>query len=410
MGITHMTFQFDPANIDSLLSQCKGNEDIFGENGLVKFFIKSVMERALDSEMTEHLGYVKHDPKGNNTGNSRNGSSKKTVAGAFGELEIDIPRDRQDNFKPIILKKGQTRIDGFDEKIISLYARGMTTRDIQDQLKELYGVDISPTLISSITESVMEDVKAWQNRTLDRVYPIVYLDALVVKIKDEKQVINKAIHLALGVNMDGQKELLGMWITHNEGAKFWLSVLTELKNRGLHDIFIACVDGLTGFPDAIESVYPATKIQLCIVHMVRNSLKFVPWKDKKDVVSDLKTIYCASTQEQAEAALTDFGIKWDKKYPAISCSWLDKWENVSVFFDYPTEIRKVIYTTNAIESLNMTVRKVIKNKRFFPSDDAACKQIFLAIRNISKRWTMPIRNWSEALGRFAIDFGDRVPK
>lgn len=405
-----MTIKFDNATIDSLLSQCKGNEDIFGEGGLVKHFIKAVMERALDAEMTEHLGYSKHDPKGNNTGNSRNGASKKTVFGGFGEVELDIPRDRQDDFQPIILKKGQTRIDGFDEKIISLYARGMTTRDIQDQLKELYGVEVSPTLISSITDSVLEEVKGWQNRTLDQVYPIVYLDALVVKIKDEKQVVNKAIHLALGINMEGQKELLGMWVTNNEGSKFWLSVLTELKNRGLRDIFIACVDGLTGFPEAIETVYPATKVQLCIVHMIRNSLKFVPWKDKKEVVVDLKTIYEASTQEQAKLALSDFASKWDKKYPAISRSWDAKWENLSVFFSYPHEIRRAIYTTNAIESLNMTVRKVLKNKRFFPSDDAAFKQIFLAIRNISKRWTMPIRNWGEAIGRFTIDFGDRVPK
>jgi transposase-like protein len=330
------------------------------------------------------------------------------VTGGFGAVEIEIPRDRQDDFQPEIIKKGQTRIDGFDEKIISLYARGMSTRDIQDQLKDLYGVDVSPTLISSVTESVIEEVRAWQNRTLDKLYPIVYLDALVVKIKEDKQVVNKAIHLALGVNIDGNKELLGMWITNNEGSKFWLSVLTELKNRGLQDILIACVDGLTGFPDAIAAVYPSTKVQLCIVHMIRNSLRFVPWKDKKEVVGDLKLVYGASTLEQAEAALTEFAEKWDKKYSSISRSWLDKWENISVFFNYPEEIRRVIYTTNAIESLNMTVRKVIKNKRFFPSDDAAFKQLFLAIRNIYKRWTMPIRNWGEAMSRFIIEFGDRL--
>lgn len=404
-----MSIKFDPATLDSLLSQCKGKEDILGEGGLIKTFVKAVMERALEAEMTEHLGYSKHDPKGKNTGNSRNGFSKKTVAGGFGEVELEVPRDRQDEFQPAILKKNQTRIDGFDEKIISLYARGMTTRDIQAQLNELYGVDVSPTLISSVTESVMEEVKAWQNRTLDKVYPIVYLDALVVKIKEDKQVTNKAIHLALGVNMDGQKELLGMWVTNNEGAKFWLSVLTELKNRGLQDIFISCVDGLTGFPEAIAAVYPATKVQLCIVHMIRNSLKFVPWKDKKLVIADLKAVYEASTQEQAEIALSEFSTKWDKRYPAISRSWLEKWENINIFFAYPQEIRRIIYTTNAIESLNMTVRKVLKNKRFFPSDDAAFKQIFLAIRNISKRWTMPLRNWGEALSRFVIEYGDRVP-
>lgn len=403
-----MSIQFNSATIDSLLSQCKGKEDIFGEGGLVKQFVKAVVERALNAEMTEHLGYPKHDSKGKNTGNSRNGYSNKTVAGNFGEVELEIPRDRQDEFQPAIIKKNQTRMDGFDEKIISLYARGMTTRDIQAQLKELYDIDVSPTLISSVTEAVMDEVRAWQNRALDKLYPIVYLDALVVKIKEDKQVVNKAIHLALGVNLDGQKELLGMWVTNNEGSKFWLSVLTELKNRGLQDIFIACVDGLTGFPDAIAAVYPSTKVQLCIVHMIRSSLRYVPWKDKKEVVSDLKTIYGASTIEQAEAALTDFADKWDKKYPGISRSWLDKWEHISVFFAYPEEIRRVIYTTNAIESLNMTLRKVLKNKRFFPSDDAAFKQLFLAIRNISKRWTMPVRNWSEAMSRFTIEFGDRL--
>lgn len=403
-----MSIQFDPTTLDTLLNQCKGKEDVFGEGGLIKTFVKAIMERALDAEMTEHLGYSKHDSKGRNTGNSRNGYSKKTIAGGFGEVDLEVPRDRQDEFQPEIIKKGQTRIAGFDEKIISLYARGMTTRDIQAQLKELYDVEVSPTLISSVTESVIEEVRTWQNRTLDKLYPIVYLDALVIKIKDDKQVVNKAIHLALGVNLDGQKELLGMWVTQNEGSKFWLSVLTELKNRGLQDILIACVDGLTGFPDAIATVYPSTKVQLCIVHMIRNSLRFVPWKDKKEVVGDLKLIYGASTIEQAETALTDFAEKWDKKYPGISRSWLDKWENISVFFAYPEEIRRVIYTTNAIESLNMTLRKVLKNKRFFPSDEAAFKQLFLAIRNISKRWTMPVRNWGEAMSRFMIEFGDRL--
>lgn len=403
-----MSIKFDDQALNTLLSQCNGKEDIFGEGGLIKQLIKSVVQNALDAEMTEHLGYSKHSPEGKNTGNSRNGYSKKTVSGDFGEVELDVPRDRADDFQPQIIKKGQTRLAGFDEKIISLYARGMTTRDIQEQLKELYGVDVSPTLISSVTDSIMEDVRAWQNRTLDKIYPIVYLDALVVKIKDDKQVTNKAIHLALGVNLDGQKELLGIWITNQEGSKFWLSVLTELKNRGVQDILIACVDGLTGFPDAIATAYPKTKVQLCIVHMIRNALRFVPWKDKKEVAADLKKVYGAATIEQAELALTEFADKWDSKYPSISRSWLDKWENVSVFLAYPEEIRRVIYTTNAIESLNMTVRKVLKNKRFFPSDDAAFKQLFLAIRNISKRWTMPVRNWGEAMGRFMIEFGDRL--
>jgi transposase-like protein len=320
-----------------------------------------------------------------------------------------VPRDRKDTFEPVILQKNQTRFDGFDDKILSLYARGMSTRDIQDQLKDLYGVDVSSSLISTVTEGVIEEVKAWQNRTLDSVYPIVYLDALVIKVKENKQVMNKSFYLALGVNLEGQKELLGMWVSQNEGAKFWLSILTELKNRGLKDIFISCVDGLTGFPDAIEAVYPKTKIQLCIVHLIRNSLRFVPWKDKKIVASDLKTIYKAATLEEAEQALEDFSAKWDIKYANISRIWLDRWEHVSVFFEYPEEIRKIIYTTNAIESLNMTLRKVIKNKRFFPSDDAAFKQLFLAVGNISKRWSRPVSEWGLALNRFMIEFGDRMP-
>lgn len=404
-----MSIKFDSKKIDALLEQGRSKEDIFGEDGLIKSFVKAVLEQAMEGEITEHLGYKKNDPAGNNTGNSRNGTSNKTISGDFGDVELNIPRDRRDQFDPQIIKKGQTRFDGFDDKIISLYARGMSTRDIQEQLKDLYKVDISSSLISTVTESVLEEVKSWQNRPLDKVYPIVYLDALVVKIKENKQVINKAIHLALGVNLDGEKELLGMWITQNEGAKFWLSVLTELKNRGLQDIFITCVDGLTGFPDAIEVVFPQAKVQLCIVHMIRNALKYVPWKDKKMVATDLKNIYSANTIEEAEQALEAFSEKWNKKYPVISRSWLAKWEHITMFLAYPKDIRKVIYTTNAIESLNMTIRKVLKNKRFFPSDDAACKQIFLAIRNIAKKWTMPIRNWGTAINHFMIEFADRMP-
>lgn len=404
-----MSIKFDKESLDKLVTSCSGKADIFGEKGLIKSFVKAVLEKALDGEMTEHLGYVKHDPKGNNSGNSRNGYSSKTVSGDFGNIELEVPRDRKDSFEPLIVQKNQTRFDGFDDKILSLYARGMSVRDIQDQLKDLYGVNVSPSLISTVTESVLEEVKTWQNRALDTVYPIVYLDALVVKIKENKQVINKAIHLALGINIDGQKELLGMWITQNEGAKFWLSVLTELKNRGIKDIFIACVDGLIGLPEAIESVFPKTKVQQCIVHLIRNSLKFVPYKDRKAVAADLKLVYGATTEEAALQALEEFGVKWDKKYPSISRSWLEKWEHVSVFFAYPEDIRKIIYTTNAIESLNMTFRKVIKNKRFFPSEEAAFKQLFLALQNISNRWTQPVRNWNLAINRFMIEFGDRMP-
>ena len=404
-----MTVKFDPKLIDSLIKDCNSPQDFFGESGLIKQFVESVMERALDAEMTEHLGYNKHNPKGHNTGNSRNGSTQKTVRGEFGEVPIVVPRDRDASFQPEILPKNQTRFEGFDDKIISLYARGLSTRDIQEQLKDLYTVDVSPSLISSVTDAVIDDVKSWQNRSLESIYPIVFLDALVVKIKENRQVINKSIYLALGVNLDGKKELLGMLVSQNEGAKFWLSVLTELKNRGLNDIFITCIDGLNGFPDAIEAVYPKAKVQVCVVHAIRNSLRYVSWKDRKSVVSDLKTVYQASTLEEAENALAIFSEKWDKQYPSISKMWLDRWENISVFFEYPEEIRKVIYTTNCIESVNMSLRKVIKNKRFFPSDDAAFKQLFLALRNITKKWSMPIRNWGAAMNRFMIEFSDRFP-
>lgn len=322
-------------------------------------------------------------------------------------MEILIPRDRNASFSPKLIPKHQTRFDDLDNKIISLYSRGMTTRDIQDQLLDLYGTNISATLISNVTNEVIDEVRIWQSRPLDKIYPIVFLDALVIKIQQDRKVITKAFYLALGVNMDGQKELLGIWISQNEGAKFWLNVLTELKNRGVEDILIACVDGLTGFPDAIEAVYPQTKVQLCIVHMVRSSLRYVSWKKRKEVAGDLRAIYNAKTVEEAELALMTFGEKWDKEFPSISKSWSKHWQNISPFFDFPSDIRKVIYTTNAIESLNMSIRKVIKNKRIFPSDESAFKQLYLALKNISKKWTMPIRDWRVAMNQFVIMFEDR---
>ena len=394
--------------IDELLKGCTTQEDVFGENGVFKKLVKAISERALQSELTTHLGYEKHEVKGKNSGNSRNGASSKTVKGEFGEAEIAIPRDRAGTFEPRFIPKGETRFDGFDSKILSMYARGLTTRDIQAQLQELYGVEVSPTLISNVTDAVLDEVKAWQSRPLDQVYPIIYFDALIVKIRADKQVINKAIHLALGINLEGEKELLGMWCNVTEGAKYWLSVLTELKNRGLQDVLICCCDGLTGFPAAIEAVYPKAKIQLCIVHLVRQSLRFVGWRERKAVAADLKLIYSSTTLEEAEMALTAFADKWDAQFPTISQIWLRHWENVTPFFDYPLEIRKVIYTTNAIESMNMTLRKVMKNKRVFPSDEAAFKQIYLALQNISKRWTLPIRDWKPALARFMIEFDGRI--
>ncbi len=394
--------------LEELLKGCKTQSDVFGEGGVFKELVKSLSERVLQAELTDHLGYDKHDVKGNNSGNSRNGTSSKIIKGEFGETEIAIPRDRAGSFEPQFIPKGQTRFDGFDSKILAMYAHGVSTRDIQAQLKELYGVEVSATLISNVTEAVLDEVKTWQSRPLDRVYPIVYLDAIMVKIKTDNQIVNKAIYLALGVNCDGEKEVLGLWCNITEGAKFWLSVLTELKNRGLADVLIFCCDGLTGFPQAIEAVYPHAKVQLCIVHLVRQSLRFVSWKDRKIIAADLKRIYGATTLADAEGALEAFAEKWDKSFPTISPIWRRHWENIIPFFGYPPEIRKVIYTTNAIESMNMTLRKVMKNKRVFPSDEAAFKQIYLALQNIAKKWTMPIRDWKPALARFMIEFEGRI--
>lgn len=395
--------------IDELLKHYKTPEEILGENGLLKQLTKAVFQRALQAEMTLHLGHEKHAAVSNKSGNSRNGSSAKTIKGDFGTMPIEIPRDRESSFEPVLIPKGQTRFVGFDDKIISLYSRGLTTREIQGHLEEIYGVEVSPALISIVTEAVAEEVKAWQNRPLDALYPIVYMDAIRVKARGNGHVVNKAVYLAIGINLDGAKEVLGMWVSENEGAKFWLQVVTELKNRGVQDIFIACVDGLKGFPEAIETVYPATQVQLCIVHMVRNSLKYVSWKQRKEVAADLKRIYQSATAEQAEMELTAFETKWDETHPTISQSWRRNWAQVIPFFAYPADIRKVIYTTNAIESLNMSLRKVTKNRGSFPNDEAMFKLLYLALRNIAKKWTLPIRDWKAAMNRFSILFEDRMP-
>lgn len=397
--------------MNSLIAECKTKtaEDIVGKNGLLQMFMKKVLQSVLDSELEEHLGYKKHGIDGKGSGNSRNGLMKKTLRGEFGELELETPRDRNGSFEPQIVKKHQTRFHLFDDKIIALYAKGMTTRDIHETLKELYDVEVSPSLIARVTDGLLEATKAWQERILETVYPVVYLDCIYVKIKQDGTVINKAVYLALGINMEGQKELLGMWISEHEGAKFWLGVLTELKNRGLQDMFIACVDGLKGFPDAIRAVFPQTRIQLCIVHQVRNSMKCVIAKDMKAVASDLKEIYTAATLDAGEQALNEFEEQWDAKYPSISRSWRNNWENLISIYDYPADIRKAIYTTNAIESLNMVIRKAIRNRRIFPCDSSAFKVILLAIQAASKRWTMPIRNWKLALNHFHIEFGERCP-
>jgi transposase-like protein len=371
-----------------------------------KMLTKVTVETALNAELDEHLGYQKHQSRTNS--NSRNGYSGKSIITDDGEVDIDVPRDREASFEPQLVRKHQTRFQSMDDKILSLYAKGMTTREIVATFKEMYDADVSPTLISKVTDSVLEQVIEWQSRPLDEIYPIVYLDCIVVKVRQDKQVINKAVYLALGVNMEGQKELLGMWLSETEGAKFWLNVLTELQNRGVKDILIACVDGLKGFPDAINTAFPETQIQLCIVHMVRNSVKYVPWKDYKAVTTDLKKIYQSATEDEALLALEQFSDRWDSKYPQISRSWTAHWDNLNTLFNYPEDIRRAIYTTNAIESLNSVIRKAIKKRKLFPTDESARKVIYLAIRDASKKWTMPIRNWRQALNRFMIMFEDRL--
>ena len=396
--------------IDELIKDYKKPEDIMGENGILKQLTKAILERTLAAELTHHLGYEKHAPEGKNKGNSRNGTSGKTLKSDLGDLPIEVPRDRNGEFEPRIIKKGQRHFNGFDDKIISMYARGMTTRDIQAHLLDIYKVEVSAELISAVTAEVIEEVKEWQNRPLEEVYPIVYFDAIRVKVRDEGHVINKAAYLAIGVRLDGIKDILGIWLEKEEGAKFWLKVITELQNRGLKDIFIACVDGLKGFPEAIESVFPATQVQVCIVHMVRNSMQYVSYKDRKKLVTDLKSIYQAVTEEQALDALTALEQKWDSRYPMISKSWRSNWTRLSPFFAYPTEIRRAIYTTNAIESLNNSLRKVTKNRGAFPTDEAAIKLLYMALRNVMKKWTMPIRSWGTAINQMSIIFEGRIPK
>lgn len=390
---------------NELAKEVKTPEDL---SQLSAMLTKMTVEAALKSEMNFHLGYDENQPLEPNSKNSRNGYSTKILKGDHGEIELQTPRDRDSTFQPQLVKKRQTRITGMDEQILTLYAKGMSTRDIAATFQEMYGAEISAGLVSQVTNSVMEQVVEWQSRPLDPVYPIVYLDCIVLKIRQDKRVINKSIYLALGVNLEGHKELLGMWISVNEGSKFWLSVLTDLQNRGMEHMLIACVDGLKGFPEAITATFPETKIQLCIVHMVRNSLKFVPWKDYKAVTRDLKLIYQSVTEDEAKLELESFSDKWGDKYPQIIRSWRAHWENLNTIFDYPADIRKVIYTTNAIESLNSVIRKSVKTRKVFPSDDAAFKVIYLAIQAASKKWTMPIRDWKPALNRFIIEFEEQI--
>lgn len=375
---------------------------------MVQDLTKIAVEAGLGAEMEAHLGYAKHEAKGWGSGNSRNGSTAKTLKGSHGEVEIATPRDRNGTFEPQLLGKRQTRLTQFDDQILALYAKGMSTRDIVAAFKEMYGAEVSPTLVSRVTEAVIEEVVAWQNRPLDAVYPVVFLDCVVLKIRQDGRIVRKALYLALGINTAGEKELLGLWLSQTEGAAFWLSVLTELQNRGVEEIFIACVDGLTGFPAAIETAFPHARVQLCIVHMVRHSTKYVSWKDRKAVCRDLKRIYASPTVEAAEQQLEAFEATWGGQYPSIGPSWRRHWPNLITLFDYPPEIRRVTYTTNAIESLNSVIRKATKNRRIFPTDGSALKVVFLATQAASRRWTRPINNWKAAMNRFEIEHGERI--
>lgn len=377
-------------------------------NDFSKMLTKLTVETALNAELTEHLGYEKHQNSPEGTQNARNGTTKKKLKGSHGEIIIESPRDREGSFEPQLLPKHQSRLTQMDDQILTLYAKGLSTREIVDTFKEMYDADVSATLVSKVTERVLEQITSWQARPLDAVYPIVYLDCIVIKIRENQTVINKAIYLALGVNMDGHKDLLGLWISQNEGAKFWLSVLTELKARGVQDILIACVDGLKGFPEAIAAEFPQTRVQLCIVHMIRGSLKYVSWKDYKKVTADLREIYQATTEAQALKALEDFGVKWDSQYSQISRSWTNNWANLRTIFDFPPEIRRAIYTTNAIESLNSVIRSATKRRKLFPNETSAMKVVYLAIMQASKKWTMSIQNWRAAMNRFEIEFGERL--
>ena len=397
-----------PEVLDQLLANYAKPEDLTGENGLFKQLKKALLERALGAELTHHLGYEKGDPAGRGSGNSRNGVSSKTILTEDGEIEIGVPRDRAGSFEPQLIAKGQTHFDGFDDKILSLYARGMTVREIQGHLAELYGTEVSPDLISRVTDAVLDEVREWQSRPLDAVYPVVFFDALRVKIRDEGLVKNKAVYVALAYNADGEKDVLGLWIEQTEGAKFWLKVVNELKSRGVNDILIAVVDGLKGFPDAIASVYPQTLVQTCIVHLIRNSLAFVAWKDRKAILPAIKAIYRAENADMALVRLEEFEAEWGKRYPAIGAAWRNVWEHVVPFFAFAPSVRKMIYTTNAVEALHRSLRKIIKTRGSFPTDEAALKLLYLAVKNAGMRWRRPVE-WTAAMGQFAIQFGPRFP-
>jgi putative transposase len=395
--------------LDELLAGYEKPEDLTGPEGLLKQLTGALVERALGTELTEHLGYEPGAPEGAGTGNSRNGTSPKTLLTEQGEIPIEVPRDRAGTFEPKLVKKHQRRFDGFDEKILSMYARGMTVREIQEHLSELYGTEVSPSLISAVTDAVVDEVTKWQARALDPIWPVIYLDAIVLKVREQGLVRNKHVYLALGISLEGKKEVLGMWLETTEGAKFWLKVITELKNRGVADAYIICCDGLKGFPEAIEAVFPQTIVQTCIVHLIRSSTRFVAYVNRKRLCADLRHVYAADTEEAALAALTAFEKTWAERYPMVAQAWRSNWERVRPFFAFPREVRKLIYTTNAIESLNSTLRKVARVRGHFPNDEAAVKLLYLVIRNVEKKWTRQPQYWNRALNQFAIMFEGRLP-
>jgi len=391
-----------PGGVEELLDRCKTTEDF---QALSAALFKRVAERALQAEMAAHLGYDKHEASGRNSGNSRNGTSSKTLVTERGPIALEIPRDRNASFEPRFIGKHQRKLRGVADEIIELYAYGMSQRDIQSYLEKRYGTEVSPAFISQVTEQVMDEVRAWQARPLESVYPILYLDALVTRSRQDGAVNQRHVYVALGVNIRGEKELLGLWLAPSEGAKFWLNILGELKQRGVNDVLIACVDGLKGFSEAIAALYPTARVQQCIVHQVRHSLKFVPWKERKAVAADLRSIYTAASEAAALQALQDFDVRWSASYPHIAPSWKNNWSRLAAFFEFPPPIRKVIYTTNAIESLNASLQKVLKPKKAFPSDDAILKVLYLALHRVAEKWTMPIRDWKAALSQLLIVFG-----
>ena len=397
------------ALLDELLKDYTDPKDILGEHGVLRQLTMRVVERALEAELPAHLGYELHARNGSGSGNCRKGKGKKTVQTETARFDIDVPRDRDGSFEPQWVKKRQRRLDGFDDKVLALYARGLSTREMQTQLEAWYGVEVSPTLISNVTDAILDEVRAWQSRPLASGYPILSFEALFVTSRQDGSVQTKAVSVALGITMEGEKERLGLWLSESAGATFWLSVFTERKNRGVKDCFIACVDGRKGLPAAMEAVFPKTQVQLCIVPKVRNSLQYVPWQERKVVAADFRARYAAATLAAAEHALERFVERWDAKYPTISPSWLADWERLTVLFDYPPAIRRVMYTTNAIESLNYTLRQRLKTRGVFPNDESIVKLLYVALQNIAKRWTRPIRDWKAALNQFVILFGERVP-